>query len=69
MEKQELSSLQWICKGIGNTQVSILSMCRSNRLPDANYKGKAEYALRALKDHDFVVVHVEAPDEAGHVGI
>ncbi len=35
---------------------------------DTNYKGKAEYALEALKDHDFVIVHVEAPDEAGHMG-
>jgi 2,3-bisphosphoglycerate-independent phosphoglycerate mutase len=35
---------------------------------DTNYRGKAEYALEALKDHDFVVVHVEAPDEAGHMG-
>jgi len=35
---------------------------------DTNYKGKAEYALNSLKDKDFVFVHVEAPDEAGHNG-
>ncbi|MBI4314034.1 MAG: cofactor-independent phosphoglycerate mutase [Candidatus Omnitrophica bacterium] len=35
---------------------------------DTNYLGKAEYALKALKDHDFVFVHVEAADEAGHNG-
>lgn len=35
---------------------------------DTNYKGKAEYAIKALKDKDFVFVHVEAPDEAGHNG-
>lgn len=35
---------------------------------DTNYAGKAEYAVRALEDHDFVYVHVEAPDEAGHAG-
>ncbi len=35
---------------------------------DTNYKGKAEYALRSLKDRDFVIVHVEAPDEASHNG-
>jgi 2,3-bisphosphoglycerate-independent phosphoglycerate mutase len=35
---------------------------------DTNYKGKAEYALRALKKNDVVFVHVEAPDEAGHEG-
>jgi len=35
---------------------------------DTNYENKAKFALRALKDHDLVLVHVEAPDEAGHVG-
>jgi len=33
---------------------------------DTNYGGKADAAARALEDHDFVFVHVEAPDEAGH---
>ncbi len=35
-------------------------------LYDTNYEGKADGCLRALEDHDFVYVHVEAPDEAGH---
>lgn len=35
---------------------------------DTNYEGKAQYALEALDNHDFVMVHVEAPDEAGHNG-
>ena len=35
---------------------------------DTNYQGKAEYALKALADHDFVLVHVEPTDEAGHMG-
>jgi len=35
---------------------------------DTNYSGKAEYALNALKDVDFVYLHVESPDEAGHSG-
>lgn len=35
---------------------------------DTNYLGKAEAALAALEDHDFVYVHVEAPDEASHAG-
>jgi len=33
---------------------------------DTNYAGKAEAALEALQRLDFVFVHVEAPDEAGH---
>jgi len=35
-------------------------------LYDTNYEGKADAALKALENHDFVYVHVEAPDEAGH---
>lgn len=35
---------------------------------DTNYIGKAEKALAALKEMDFVFVHVEAPDEMGHEG-
>jgi 2,3-bisphosphoglycerate-independent phosphoglycerate mutase len=35
---------------------------------DTNYAGKGEAAVRALDDYDLVVVHIEAPDEAGHLG-
>jgi len=35
---------------------------------DTNYEGKIGAALAALGRHDFVYVHVEAPDETGHQG-
>jgi len=35
---------------------------------DTNYDGKAQYAIRGLREKNFVYVHVEAPDEAGHMG-
>jgi 2,3-bisphosphoglycerate-independent phosphoglycerate mutase len=35
---------------------------------DTNYESKADYALKALENHDLVFIHVEAPDEAGHSG-
>ena len=35
---------------------------------DTNYQGKVEAAIECLEDSDFVFVHVEAPDEAGHHG-
>ena len=35
---------------------------------DTNYRGKAEAALQGLRDLDFIFLHVEAPDEAGHAG-
>ena len=33
-----------------------------------NYEGKAQAALEALKTDDFVYLHIEASDEAGHEG-
>lgn len=35
---------------------------------DTDYAGKSKSALKFLKEHDFVFVHVEAPDEMGHEG-
>ncbi|OPY27330.1 MAG: 2,3-bisphosphoglycerate-independent phosphoglycerate mutase 1 [Methanocella sp. PtaU1.Bin125] len=35
---------------------------------DTDYGAKARYALEALKRCDFIFIHVEAPDEAGHGG-
>jgi len=35
---------------------------------DTNYSGKTEHALAALDKADFVYLHIEAPDEAGHAG-
>ncbi len=35
---------------------------------DTDYGAKARAALRELKEKDFVFLHVEAPDEAGHLG-
>ncbi len=35
---------------------------------DTNYEGKADAAVDALKDHDFVYLHVEVADECSHLG-
>lgn len=35
---------------------------------DTDYQGKVDAALDALKTQDFALIHVEAPDEAGHQG-
>ena len=37
-------------------------------LADTNYEGKAAAAIEALRKYDFVFLHVEASDEAGHDG-
>ncbi len=48
--------------------LDVISVPGANGYYNTNYKGKAEYALKSLKNKDFVYVHVEAPDEAGHNG-
>jgi 2,3-bisphosphoglycerate-independent phosphoglycerate mutase len=52
-----------ICAGF-----DVLNVKGATGYIDTNYQGKANAALRALKSCDFVYVHVEAPDEAGHSG-
>lgn len=37
-------------------------------LADTNYEGKAKAAIEALRHEDFVFLHIEASDEAGHDG-
>lgn len=37
-------------------------------LYDTNYEGKAQAAINALRKDDFVYLHIEASDEAGHEG-
>jgi 2,3-bisphosphoglycerate-independent phosphoglycerate mutase len=35
---------------------------------DTNYQGKGDYALSSLQNYDLVFIHIEATDEAGHMG-
>jgi len=35
---------------------------------DTDYGAKARYGLESLKHRDFLLLHIEAPDEAGHMG-
>src|SRR5579863_171065 len=35
---------------------------------DTDYGAKARYGLASLKQRDFLLLHIEAPDEAGHMG-
>ncbi|MBU0759693.1 MAG: cofactor-independent phosphoglycerate mutase [Candidatus Omnitrophica bacterium] len=58
-----------LIKGIGKTiGLRVIDVPGATGYYDTNYLGKAQYALDSLKDRDFVFVHVEAPDEAGHNG-
>ena len=58
-----------VVKGIGLCAgLSVLDVPGVTGYFDTDYDAKAKYAIEALKKYDFVLVHVEAPDEAGHMG-
>jgi 2,3-bisphosphoglycerate-independent phosphoglycerate mutase len=58
-----------VVRGLGRlTGLEIVNVPGATGYFDTNYEGKGRYAIDALSRHDFVWVHVEAPDEAGHEG-
>jgi len=58
-----------LIKGIGvYAGLNPIEVEGATGLFDTNYEGKAQAAIEALKTQDFVYLHVEAPDEAGHEG-
>ncbi|MDD5593133.1 MAG: cofactor-independent phosphoglycerate mutase [Candidatus Margulisbacteria bacterium] len=58
-----------LLKGLGKILgMEIINVPGATGYLDTNYKGKADYALKALTTNDVVFIHVEAPDEAGHEG-
>ena len=58
-----------LIQGIGKyAGLRIIKVPGATGLADTNYEGKAQAAIEALKTDDFVFVHVEATDEAGHDG-
>ncbi len=59
-----------LLKGLGvNAGLDILNIPGATGYIDTNYRGKADAALKSLENQDFVFVHVEGPDEAGHQGL
>jgi len=58
-----------LLKGIGiYAGMEVVDVPGATGYYDTNYKGKADYALKALERKDYVYLHVEAIDEAGHAG-
>ena len=58
-----------LIQGIGRyAGLRIVKVPGATGLANTNYEGKAQAAIDALKHDDFVFVHVEATDEAGHDG-
>lgn len=58
-----------LIKGIGvYAGLESIEVEGATGLYNTNYEGKAEAAIEALKKNDFVFLHIEASDEAGHEG-
>jgi len=73
MEKYGLSgsviSAVDLIKGLGRILgLSVINVPGATGYYDTDYEGKAKAAVKSLEEKDFVFVHVEAPDEAGHNG-
>ena len=58
-----------LIRGIGHyAGLDVVKVPGATGLADTNYEGKAYAAIEALRKQDFVYLHVEASDEAGHDG-
>lgn len=58
-----------LVKGLGQAaNMTVIDVPGATGLLDTNYAGKVHAALDSLITHDFVYLHVEAPDECGHAG-
>ncbi len=58
-----------LIRGIGHyAGLQCIDVEGATGLYTTNYEGKAQAAIEALKENDFVYLHVEASDEAGHEG-
>lgn len=58
-----------LIRGIGTLAgLRVIEVQGATGLFDTNYEGKAQAAVEALRTDDFVYLHVEASDEAGHDG-
>lgn len=58
-----------LIKGLGKILgLEVINVPGATGYYDTNYEGKAKAALKSLEEEDFVFLHVEAPDEAGHNG-
>lgn len=58
-----------LIKGLGRILgLKVINVEGATGYYDTNYEGKAKAAIESLKEKDFVFVHIEAPDEAGHNG-
>ncbi|WP_346864224.1 cofactor-independent phosphoglycerate mutase [uncultured Draconibacterium sp.] len=69
IERSAVISAVDLIHGIGvYAGMQVIHVEGATGLYDTNYEGKAKAAIDALKENDFVYLHIEASDEAGHEG-
>lgn len=69
IQKGSVISAVDLIRGIGvYAGLKVIDVEGATGLYDTNYEGKAYAALQALTTNDFVYLHIEASDEAGHEG-
>jgi len=58
-----------LVNGLGRLAgLNVITVPGATGFLDTDYAAKGRYGLASLKERDFLILHVEAPDEAGHMG-
>jgi 2,3-bisphosphoglycerate-independent phosphoglycerate mutase len=58
-----------LVNGLGRlAALNVITVPGATGFLDTDYGAKARYGLESLKTRDFLLLHIEAPDEAGHMG-
>lgn len=58
-----------LVRGLGRlAQLEVITVPGATGFLDTDYGAKARYGVESLRRHDFLLLHIEAPDEAGHMG-
>jgi 2,3-bisphosphoglycerate-independent phosphoglycerate mutase len=58
-----------LVNGLGRlAALDVITVPGATGFLDTDYGAKAQYGLESLKRHDFLLLHIEAPDEAAHMG-
>jgi 2,3-bisphosphoglycerate-independent phosphoglycerate mutase len=58
-----------LVNGLGRlAALNVITVPGATGFLDTDYGAKAQYGLESLKTRDFLLLHIEAPDEAGHMG-
>jgi len=58
-----------LVNGLGRLAgLNVITVPGATGFLDTDYAAKARYGLASLQDRDFLLLHIEAPDEAAHMG-